>query len=668
MRAQKWLTISLVFVLLLVIICPSAAAPPLQEPGSPEAPPPTLPPAVAPASSVRSSAIGDPPAYDSGWVSPTKGDWTALAHNLGGDTDDYVVDIQAKGLGQVNQRFLGSVWYYDRSAGETQYTGSYWAALTSTHIQVYRFVDDVDAEEVRVRIWVVPEADYDSGWTAIDPGQTKTFSHNLGGDPDEYVVDLQFSDSDGAWGIHNRMYGLQTYHQGGTTLQELGAAWQALTGTSIQVHRGAHDDKADQVRVRIWRKTDADYDSGWQNAGTAGNVLLFHNLGGPWNDLVVDLQFKSSDPTYGVHQTYYGSDRMEPASGVEIEMGAYWYELAGGMVRVDRGADDTLVEQVRVRVWATSKPKYDSGWTSIGVGEEKTFTHNLGGNSDAYVVDLQFKDTDQGAGVNQWNYGGDHYWDPDASTMRKYGTCWTHLTNTDIRVKRFVTGGQADQVRVRIWVAPQADYDSGWFPLDAGANHTFVHNLDGSTDDYVVDLQFRDLSAFGLGVHHYYYGGNRYYDDSDQQINYGVYWRNLAYNSIQVKRMADDVWAPEVRVRIWRNPQPDFRGAWVDFEQNEALSFYHGLGGSTDDYVVDLHFFDSDGSGIGINQFRYGTDDYYTLIPTFSQYGACWRKLTDQLIEVFREGGDWNADYIRARIWVVDSDSLIYLPLVIRQD
>ena len=84
------------------------------------------------------------------------------------------------------------------------------------------------------------------------------------------------------------------------------------------------------------------------------------------------------------------------------------------------------------------RPAYDSGWVSIGIFET-TFTHNIGGNTDNYVVDMQFKDDYWG--VHTMGYGG---WDP--------GGHWTNLTNTSITVRRGPDDTVVDQIRIRIWV------------------------------------------------------------------------------------------------------------------------------------------------------------------------------------------------------------------------
>jgi hypothetical protein len=84
------------------------------------------------------------------------------------------------------------------------------------------------------------------------------------------------------------------------------------------------------------------------------------------------------------------------------------------------------------------RPAYDSGWVSIGIFET-VFTHNIGGNTDNYVVDMQFKDSYWG--VHTMGYGG---WDP--------GGHWTNLTNTSITVRRGPDDTVVDQIRIRIWV------------------------------------------------------------------------------------------------------------------------------------------------------------------------------------------------------------------------
>ena len=91
------------------------------------------------------------------------------------------------------------------------------------------------------------------------------------------------------------------------------------------------------------------------------------------------------------------------------------------------------------------RPAYDSGWQTINAPQSLQLIHNIGGNVDNYVVDLQFKDTGS-FGINQRYYGGVY------SGLSELGSFWQELTSTSIRVIRLKNDTVADQVRVRIWV------------------------------------------------------------------------------------------------------------------------------------------------------------------------------------------------------------------------
>jgi len=108
------------------------------------------------------------PDYDSGWFDfdeitiPDATVTHRFDHLLGGDPNNYVVDIQAKSIGgnphNVN---YGSDWVYDPwVSGDLKFkhVGVYWSDLTNEHILVTRtlmdYTDDMPADYVRVRIWV----------------------------------------------------------------------------------------------------------------------------------------------------------------------------------------------------------------------------------------------------------------------------------------------------------------------------------------------------------------------------------------------------------------------------------------------------------------------------------------------------------------------------------
>lgn len=87
------------------------------------------------------------------------------------------------------------------------------------------------------------------------------------------------------------------------------------------------------------------------------------------------------------------------------------------------------------------RPAWDSRWVAIGLGEEKTLNHNIGGEVDNYVVDMQFKDA-SGLIIGSYFY-------LDAVLLK--GLIWYNLTSTSIKVKKF-EDFNVDKVRIRIWV------------------------------------------------------------------------------------------------------------------------------------------------------------------------------------------------------------------------
>lgn len=95
-----------------------------------------------------------------------------------------------------------------------------------------------------------PRPAYDSGLVTIAQGTSVTFTHDIGGNVDNYVVDMQFYVLSGAatYGIHNR--GLGTSEFDSSTF--VGAYWRSLTTSDIVVTREADDYYVREVRIRIW--------------------------------------------------------------------------------------------------------------------------------------------------------------------------------------------------------------------------------------------------------------------------------------------------------------------------------------------------------------------------------------------------------------------------------
>lgn len=95
-----------------------------------------------------------------------------------------------------------------------------------------------------------PRPAYDSGFTAISPGWSIGLDHNLGGNPDTYVVDMQFKDDNGA--IHACYWGgAMSWYSSGHPVVE-GISWYGLGNAKIWVQRCNDDVVATHVRIRIW--------------------------------------------------------------------------------------------------------------------------------------------------------------------------------------------------------------------------------------------------------------------------------------------------------------------------------------------------------------------------------------------------------------------------------
>lgn len=315
------------------------------------------------------------------------------------------------------------------------------------------------------------------------------------------------------------------------------------------------------------------------------------------------------------------------------------------------------------------EPDYDSGWVSAYKNNARLITHNLGGDPDTYFVDLQFKDTGGGSfGVHQEDYGGEEYVDFfNSGRLTDSGAHWFGLTNKDVRLFRQADDMKVDKVRLRIWIAPPPTFDSGWTSISASTSIQIDHKLLINTDDYFVDMQFKDLDLTdGIGVNQYGYGMIHSYVDASNFESRGALWRNLDETSIFVARGKHDTAADKVRVRIWENKFPDYDSDWFKLETQITEHLLHNLKKNSDKYVVDLQF--KDEVLWGINQNLYGSNTFNSPpngLPVNMQ-GASWSNLTSTHISVWREGDDISAPNARVRIWVTKYDNDIYLPIATR--
>jgi hypothetical protein len=156
------------------------------------------------------------------------------------------------------------------------------------------------------------------------------FTHNLGGNVDNYLVSLECRDETS----------LATYNCTDFSFNN-NSFWYGLTDTSITIWVG-NGPRPDEIRVRIYEAA-PDYDSGWVDIAIRPDPLpipLSHNLGGDPDNYLVSLicRHSSSLATYG-------------CTSFNFSRNAVWYGLSAASIEgwVDGG---TLPDGLRIRIWA----------------------------------------------------------------------------------------------------------------------------------------------------------------------------------------------------------------------------------------------------------------------------------------------------------------------------
>jgi len=324
-----------------------------------------------PAAPPDAAALQDTTSWSSGWVDIATDTATTFTHNLGGDPDDYAVelwfrDTETGGLG-INAQGMGGL-----EVGGN-FFGAHWQNLTDTTIQVVRRTEDTFADQVRVRIWIPDPPVWDSDWLDIAPGALETLDHNLGGNVDDYTVGLWFRDTtSGGIGINSCCYG--GMEAGG---QLRGAAWQNLTDATVDVWRYTNDGRADQVRVRIFEPDEPDWDSGWVDVAAGAVDTLTHSLGGDPNHYIVRGWQRDTDEGIGINHRFVGGYEANASF-----FGTNWARLTDETINVLRRADDWVADQVRIRIWVMAlpvEPSFLSATLGVGQRTDTTLTiKNLG--------------------------------------------------------------------------------------------------------------------------------------------------------------------------------------------------------------------------------------------------------------------------------------------------
>ena len=133
-------------------------------------------------------------------------------------------------------------------------------------------------------------------------------------------------------------------------------------------------------------------------------------------------------------------------------------------------------------------------------------------------------------------------------------------------------------------------------------------------------------------------------------------------------RGAEDTATEQVRIRIWKHPLPDYDSTWSTIVAGEAADFTHGLGGKSDNYVLDMQF--QDNGIFGVNQTYYGGNTSEKTAGSSVKVGAFWYGLNTNTVNVLREESDLNAEKVRIRIWVDRNSSAnnIFLPVTVRSN
>ncbi|MBN1953719.1 MAG: hypothetical protein JW900_01605 [Anaerolineae bacterium] len=284
--------------------------------------------------------------WSSGWFYVPPASAQILSHSLGGDPDDYLIQVWFWDNENDGDADIGiNVRGYGGYEGGGNFYGATWQNLTDETVQVFRYSNDTAADMILVRIWIPDDpADYCSDWTDIAQGTIMTFTHNLGGDVDDYSVGLVFSSTVstpfGPAGRNHRFYGGLEYGGGANMV---GAYWDNLTDSTVRVYRHANDLSAEQVRLCVTIPDPPAYDSGWVTVTANSVTTLTHNVGGMLGPYRVRLD--QWNPASGINHYCLGGEAVNVTP-----TGANWENLTDETIAVlARGG----ISRVRIRIWNT---------------------------------------------------------------------------------------------------------------------------------------------------------------------------------------------------------------------------------------------------------------------------------------------------------------------------
>lgn len=263
---------------------------------------------------------------------------------------------------------------------------------------------------------------FDSGWDYVgvspDPYPI-VYNHNIGGNANDYVVNLECLDFSalGTYDCTNHDFNINAH-------------WYGLTNSKINVWVSGSGLPV-YIRLRIYTKPTV-YNSGWYAIGIHPDPIpisfdlgyIKYNL----DNLVIKLDC-SDDTSLGTYD----------CTNQNFDIDAHWYDMGGTDIKVYvRGG--SRPDAVRVRFFS-EVPAYNGDWHTIGVRPDSLpipFQHNLGGNSNEYIIELDCKDDTELGFYDCTNQ------------LFNQGTHWYGMNNTNIDL--WISGGSMpDDVRVRIW-------------------------------------------------------------------------------------------------------------------------------------------------------------------------------------------------------------------------
>lgn len=341
--ARRLVVVVLISLGLGVVLCVATVAAQASVPDDPTA------------LAISQGLASDSAVWASGWITVAQGRDRLLQHDLGGDLNDYAVDLWFWDVGAMEGSGLGiHTFGYGGFENGDLWRGAYWSDLTTSQIRVTRLKDDETSDYVFVRIRIVDSDAYNqaaSKWKEMlrSGDGAWTFRHDLGGNPEDYTVGVWFrNEEDGS--IHNHNFGgLEFDHQ------MRGGHWQNLTDETINLIRWEHDEIVEEARVRIIKNPPTPaYDSDWQAIDADEVLTLTHGLGGQVASYRVNLQYRDLTQTQGMGIHAFG------AGGVAIDntligskaYGGHWQRLTNSTIQVYRQPDGTHPTEVRVRIWA----------------------------------------------------------------------------------------------------------------------------------------------------------------------------------------------------------------------------------------------------------------------------------------------------------------------------